>query len=537
MSESILTIDECFSSPQRPEIKSERLRVRVKTQGESLNIGQLKKAIIKKGYPSLSDPSRITLIIPDGRGTLLHDHMMASMVPLNSNILALVSPSANETTRLHAKNGINLPSILFVYTNASLRTFIKMPESIPLSPSGVWLGLNLAWNVNLEQLISYFIGIGFNRDLVLKEAHRHDAFLSFSSSGPFSNVNPNHKGYLSPQLMFRLWDAAGLNKLIASQNRARNPCTSELEVYSASCFSVDSVSSASTVHGVQHGYSPKVPTPIPSVIMASPSEHESAYDEGFYQHFNQSARTVTSASSESGQSASSHAYSSYSSSSGSSHDDCSDRESMDWRSSTTTRFSSSTRISNLIKKIHELTQERDRVLGECEKLKENQPSSSNKYPNQLRKFEEERMLLTNQLENLNQENCTLKEEIQAEVQTVEALFQRIGALEAMNDSAQAEVKAEVETIRENLSGVISCPICCERYGSLSSNADRRPIHLSCGHIFCATCLDTDWRSRFNDGNPNPYRCFNRCTNVDPSRLGEIYLLEDVKEILDRLAAC
>lgn len=66
MSESILTIDECFSSPQRPEIKSERLRVRVKTQGESLNIGQLKKAIIKKGYPSLSDPSRITLIIPDG---------------------------------------------------------------------------------------------------------------------------------------------------------------------------------------------------------------------------------------------------------------------------------------------------------------------------------------------------------------------------------------------------------------------------------------------------------------------------------------
>ncbi|EGG10091.1 uncharacterized protein MELLADRAFT_94433 [Melampsora larici-populina 98AG31] len=536
MSESILTIDECFSSPQRPEIKSERLRVRVKTQGESLNIGQLKKAIIKKGYPSLSDPSRITLIIPDGRGTLLHDHMMASMVPLNSNILALVSPSANETTRLHSKNGINLPSILFVYTNASLKTFIKMPESIPLSPSGVWLALNLTWNVTLEQLISYFIGIGFNQDLVVKESHRHDAFLSFSSSGPFSNVNPNHKGYLAPQLMFRLWDAAGLNKLIASQNRDRTRCTSEIEVYSASCFSVDSVSSTSTIHGGPHGYSPKTPTPIPSVIMASPSEHESAYDEGFYQHFNQSARTVTSASSESGRSASSGAYSSYSSSSSSGVDDYSDRESMDWRSSTTTRFSSSNRISNLVKKIQELTQERDRVLGECEKLKENQPCSS-KNSHQSRKLEEERTILTNQLKHLNQENCTLKEEIQAEVQTVEALFQRIGDLEAMNHSTQAEVKAEVQSIRENLSGVITCPICCERYGSLSSNADRRPIHLSCGHIFCATCLDTDWRSRFNDGNPNPYRCFNRCTNVDPSRLGEIYLLEEVKEILDRLTAC
>ncbi|WAR54769.1 hypothetical protein PtB15_4B387 [Puccinia triticina] len=64
---SMISIDECFSCPQPPNIKSERLKVKVKSQGASLTVAELKKAIVRKGYPSLCDPSRITLILPVGQ--------------------------------------------------------------------------------------------------------------------------------------------------------------------------------------------------------------------------------------------------------------------------------------------------------------------------------------------------------------------------------------------------------------------------------------------------------------------------------------
>ncbi|EGG03212.1 uncharacterized protein MELLADRAFT_90350 [Melampsora larici-populina 98AG31] len=235
--------------------------------------------------------------------------------------------------------------------------------------------------------------------------------------------------------------------------------------------------------------------------MGSPSEHDSAYDKGFRHHINQIAGGITEA-----------------------------RSCCDNASSRGNNVSNVIRsqISILIAKVETLTEQRDQMIGESQRLQEIQHS------NQATEFGREIFSLTNQLNILNRENEVLKEEIQKEAKTVQALSQSIAVLKSMNHSIQAEIKSEVQIIQETLSGVISCQICCETYGSLSTNENRRPIHLLCGHIFCATCLDTDWKFCLNSGNPDPYCCFNRW-DVDPSRLGEVYLLEDVKEVLAKIS--
>ncbi|KAG0146700.1 hypothetical protein CROQUDRAFT_44013 [Cronartium quercuum f. sp. fusiforme G11] len=526
-----LKIDECFISPQRPNLKSERVKVKVHSNGQSLTVAGLKRAVVSKGYPSLSDPHRITLLLPIGPGILLTDDMMASHLPLEPHILALVSPTPNETLSLHARDGLNLPSILYVYTTSTLRAFIKMPHSIPFPHAGVWTGLILAWSITLEELAFHFTQLGFHEQTIWSEARRINEHYAFAS-GPFAAINPAHKGYLAPQLMFRLWDAAGLNKLAATQQRAITGPQSEFEVYTASCFSVESVSSVGTVRARQ-----TVPPTIPSVIMASPSEHESAYDESFYQYLvppSISAPTVSGSSDGTRSCASSEV------------------DGMDWvldqrRAASVASiksdkrrnpFETSSRVSKLLKKVNELTRDRDRAVEEAVQLREALTSGDEAAAAaiamlgaQANNYEAERIRLGAQLDDLSRSNAALKEEVQAEVRTVAALFEQLQS----STGAQEEVRGTVKEIRENLAGVVTCPICCERYGSLSKDMRRRPIHLSCGHIFCASCLVADWSTREQNGIMNPSRCFNRCTNFDPERLGEIYLLEDVGEVLDRLA--
>ncbi|EGF99766.1 uncharacterized protein MELLADRAFT_68344 [Melampsora larici-populina 98AG31] len=175
MAQSTLSVDECFSSPRSFETQSVRLTVRVKTPGESLNIVQL-KAIVDKGSRSLNDTTHITLIATESNG-----------------------------------NGIHLSSILFVYTPTSLKTYIKRPRSISSSPAIGWLQLRLSWDINLEGLIDYFVRVmNLDKDSVSKESLYHDVILrNYSPQTLNTQINSNHKGYIGPQVMFRLWDASG----------------------------------------------------------------------------------------------------------------------------------------------------------------------------------------------------------------------------------------------------------------------------------------------------------------------------------------
>lgn len=511
MSISTLTIDKGFAEPQEPGIKSRRLNATVDTSDGTVTIGQLKDSVRKK-FPTLNDTSRITLIIPDGSGTILHDHLMASIIPFNCYILALISLNSQQTARLHSQNGVNLPSILFVYTITSLRTFINVSPPIPSCRSGAGSGFNFAANTSLYDLTTYFTDMGFNHDLVVKSL-LHEAFLLRSPDDAYQQ----HQGYLAARITVRLCNTAGINNLTGGRD---SDCTHDafaIDVYSAVASSVASVSSTSTLQGRSHESLRNVLTSPPSVTMASPSEHESAYDGDFNQHWN-TTTTDTLTGSQSGASDSTSYFSVQSGADRWSIDQRPDHQSVGPHTRTTQPSPTPSQLSDLMSIVNQVNKERDQSMGECARL------------------QERKLSLTNQLNRLHGENSRLREECQAEAQTSQALIRSFEELKGLHHSTETEIRREVQNMREKLSGVVSCPICYETYGSLSSDADKRPIHLSCGHIFCATCLDTDWRSRFAAGNPEPYRCFNCCINVDPGRLGEIYLLEDIKEILHRLGS-
>lgn len=534
---SLISIDECFNSPQAPNIKSERLKVKVKSQGASLTVAELKKAIVRKGYPSLCDASRITLIVPVGHGVILHDEMMASDLEHNSSLLALVSPTSREAGYLHADAGINIPHILYVYHSNNLQTYIKLPHSIMAPNAGKWTTWQTAWSTPLPGLVQQFTSLGFDCSLVTRELRRlehrrlPDDLLSSSRQGA---------GVLAPSLLFRLWDAAGLNRLVNAQRQSalRNRVApSEFEVFSASSnFSVDSDISDGTVLGESPSPATSqeslalptrpfsLPPPVPSVTMASPSEHESAYDEVFYQSFSPPAPTVhgSECSSDSG---------------------LSDLASlMDWTSghSNNLPMATSSRLSKIIRKVDELTRERDRLVSNSRQGKQSGGSNSDEVSllleRQAKKFEQERLQWTQELQTLTSANAALREEVEAEVRTVREVFEAFDQMRDQNESAQIAENTikTLQEIKDNLSSVVTCSICCERYGSLSDNVTRRPIHLSCGHIFCASCLHQDWTHRASVGLEPQARCFNRCSNFDVNRLAEIYLLDDVKEVLEQL---
>lgn len=183
---------------------------------------------------------------------------------------------------------------------------------------------------------------------------------------------------------------------------------------------------------------------------------------------------------------------------------------------------------------------------------------------QAKKFEQERLQYAQELQQLTSANAALRAEVESEVRTVRDVFEAIDQMRDQNQAAQTventlktlqEVSPLhnvpilptytwatdrslfinlVQKIKDNLSTVVTCSICCERYGSLSDDITRRPIHLSCGHIFCASCLHADWTHRSEAGLEPQARCFNRCANFDVNRLAEIYLLDDVKDVLEAL---
>lgn len=534
---SLISIDECFSSPQAPNIKSERLKVKVKSQGASLTVAELKKAVVRKGYPGLCDASLLTLILPVGPGMVLHDEMMASDLEHNASLLALMSSTPREASQLHADGGLNVPHILYVYHTSNLKTYIKLPHSIMAANAGQWTSLQTAWSASLSNLAEQFTTLGFDQNLVLRELKRlqhrkpSNDILSSSNDGA---------GILAPSLLLRLWDAAGLNRLVSAQRQTalrHRVAPSEFEIFSASSnFSIDTDTSEGTVMGdelfPQHRQ-PALPlrastsalhVSAPSVVMASPSEHESAYDEVFYQSFCPPAATVqgSDCSSESGRS------------------DL--RSHMDWTSGNPAPFamSTSSRLSKIIRKVGDLTRARDRLVSDSRHAMQTGGRDANQMAllleAQAKKFELERLQWTQELQTLTTANAALKQEVEAEVRTVREVFEALDQVPEPKQSTQIAEHAmkTLQEIKDNLSNVLTCSICCERFGSLSDNITRRPIHLSCGHIFCASCLHQDWAHRASAGLEPQARCFNRCSNFDVDRLAEIYLLDDVKEVLEQL---
>ncbi|KAA1074884.1 hypothetical protein PGT21_024012 [Puccinia graminis f. sp. tritici] len=528
---SLISIDECFSSPQPPNIKSERLKVKVKSQGASLTVAELKKAIVRKGYPSLCDASRITLILPVGRGSVLDDQMMASDLEHNASLLALMSSTPREARNLHNDGGLNIPHILYVYHSSNLKTFIKFPLGVMVSQAGQWSTWATSWAASISDLVQQFSNIGFSQDLVARELQRLE-----HRRLPEDLLVSSHRGagVLAPNLIFRLWDAAGLNRLVASQRHTllRNLASpSEFEVFSASsCFSVDTDSSEGTVLGHTPPSSPlhpstsALPPPVPSVTMASPSEHESAYDDVFYQSFSPPAPTV------------------HGSDCSSDSDRSEPQSHMDWTSgqSDLTPMSTTSRLSKIIRKVGDCTRERDRLVTDSLTAKQSGCTDTDQVvtllEHQARKFEAERLQYTQELQTLTSANAALRAEVEAEVRTVREVFEAVDRMRDEDEATQAKADTlkTLQEIKDNLSNVLTCSICCERYGSLSDNITRRPIHLSCGHIFCASCLHEDWSHRAADGIEPQARCFNRCANFDVNRLAEIYLLDDVKEVLEQL---
>ncbi|PLW53148.1 hypothetical protein PCANC_11358 [Puccinia coronata f. sp. avenae] len=533
---SLISVDECFSSPQAPNIKSERLKVKVKTQGAGLTVAELKKAIVRKGYPSLCDASRITLILPVGGGRVLSDEMLASDLQDNASLLALISSSSHETTQLHKDGGLHIPHILYVYHSGTLRTHVKWPNYVTGPNAGQWSSWQTPWTASLPELYQQFTGIGFDANIVSRELkrleHRRlpEDLVSSSLRGA---------GFLVPSLLFRLWDAVGLNKMIDAQKRGvLRTQSSGFEVTSASSTSSTSSIDTDTSEATVLRGSPRAPPATPpqpsgsglphatrSVVMGSPSEHESAYDEVFYQNFLPPTPTVqgSDCSSESGLSART----------------CSRMHWTPGNQPSGVTMSTSSRLSKIIRKVGELTRERDRLESDSRQAMQSGGSESAQFARlleqQARQFEAERQHYAQELQTLASANVALRAEVEAEVRTVREVFEAIEMTRGDNEAArlaeQNTVKA-LQEIKDNLSNVVTCSICCERYGSLSVNVARRPIHLSCGHIFCASCLHSDWAHRAQAG--LEARCFNRCANFDVNRLAEIYLLDDVKDVLERL---
>jgi hypothetical protein len=220
----------------------------------------------------------------------------------------------------------------------------------------------------------------------------------------------------------------------------------------------------------------------------------------------------------------------------------------------------------VLQKVGDCTRERDRLVTDSLSAKQSGYTDADQVvtllEHQARKFEVERLQYTQELQTLTSANAALRAEVEAEVRTVREVFEAVDRMRDEDEATQAKADTlktlqEVShpsdinpnhrslltisfsiffflQIKDNLSNVLTCSICCERYGSLSDNITRRPIHLSCGHIFCASCLHEDWSHRAAVGLEPQARCFNRCANFDVNRLAEIYLLDDVKEVLEQL---
>ncbi|KAH9445178.1 hypothetical protein Pst134EA_021359 [Puccinia striiformis f. sp. tritici] len=552
---SFISVDECFSSPQPPNIKSERLKVKVKSHGTSLTVAELKKAIVRKGYPSLCDASRITLIWPVGDGCVLEDDMMASELEDNASLLALMTSTPREASYLHADGGLNIPHILYVYHSSTLRTHVKFPHSVMVPYAGQWTSWQTSWSASFSELFHQFTGVGFDQSLVTHELKRLE-----HRRLPEDIISSSHygAGILAPSLLFRLWDAAGLNRLVSSQRqsalRTGRFAPSEFEVFSASSsYSVDTDTTEGTVLGetppaspfrVRASTSNSLPPPAPSVIMASPSEHESAYDDVFYQSFSSPPSTVN------GSDCSSEESGRFSPQTptvrGSNCSSLSSRSYMDWTSghqpSASSSGSSPSQLSQIVRKVADLTRERNRLVSDSLKVKQQSAGDQASFKivrlleQQAAKFELERIQYNKELQLLTEVNEALREEVQQEVNTLKEVFEQVHNNNIdLNENQINETNLKtLRDIKDTLSTVLTCSICCERYGSLSSNIERRPIHLSCGHIFCATCLDQDWFHRASQGLEPHARCFNRCPTFDVHRLAEIYLLDDVNQVLEQV---
>lgn len=217
---------------------------------------------------------------------------------------------------------------------------------------------------------------------------------------------------------------------------------------------------------------------------------------------------------------------------------------MDWTSGPAVGvpMSTSSRLSKIIRRVGDLTRERDRLVTDSRHVKQAGGSESDQVAllleQQAKKFEQERLQYAQELQQLTSANAALRAEVESEVRTVRDVFEAIdqNLMRDQNQAAQAveNTLKTLQEIKDNLSTVVTCSICCERYGSLSDDIARRPIHLSCGHIFCASCLYADWTHRTEAGLEPQARCFNRCSNFDVNRLAEIYLLDDVKDVLEAL---
>lgn len=103
----------------------------------------------------------------------------------------------------------------------------------------------------------------------------------------------------------------------------------------------------------------------------------------------------------------------------------------------------STPINNP-QEVQTLTQTSIRVLGETKRLQLSQKVTLDRSSKQVVDFEQEQLLLINQLQRLKQENSTSKGETQLEVKTVHS--QSIRDLESLKYSTQAELKAGVEIV-------------------------------------------------------------------------------------------
>ncbi|CAH7676396.1 expressed protein, partial [Phakopsora pachyrhizi] len=143
--------------------------------------------------------------------------MTASGLPPDSSILSLVSSTSQETVHLHTNGDLNLPHILFVYYPDGFRSHVKLPHSVVIPEAGNWMSWRTSWSSTMSDLVQQFIQLGFNPALVKREFMRLE---QCRLPEPLSTLPPDSVGQLAPSLLFRLWDAAGLNRLISSQKQA-----------------------------------------------------------------------------------------------------------------------------------------------------------------------------------------------------------------------------------------------------------------------------------------------------------------------------
>ncbi|KAI8455885.1 hypothetical protein BY996DRAFT_8457400 [Phakopsora pachyrhizi] len=156
----------------------------------------------------------------------------------------------------------------------------------------------------MSDLVQQFIQLRFNPALLKREFMR---LKQRRLPEPLSTLPPDSVGQLAPSLLFRLWDAAGLNRLISSQKQASmNEQTAplEFEVFSASSsFSAKSDETVGTLKddtfypstspkNVMVSNSYAAWHPITSVVMTSPSDCQSVGQGSFHPSFCPSEPTV-----------------------------------------------------------------------------------------------------------------------------------------------------------------------------------------------------------------------------------------------------